>query len=71
MQTLRHLNAADAFAAFPQVRGHILEATVGTGWAILNQGPSAFGVVVEGEYIGCCPTRALAERVIGRAMVQA
>lgn len=58
------LNAADAFARFPKVRGHINRAVVGPDWAILEQGPGAFGVVISDDYVACCPTRAHAERVV-------
>lgn len=56
MNPLR-INAAQARAMFPQVRGEMRGAELRGGFAILDMGPKAFGVMVAGEMVACCPNR--------------
>jgi hypothetical protein len=65
--TITKLNAADARAMFPTVVGQIAGAELHSGFAILDMGPHAFGVMCRGEFVGCCPTYGHAKRAGERA----
>jgi len=54
MKTIQ-LNAADARKLFPRVVGTINGAHLHSGYAVLDMGPGAYGVMVRGEFVGCCP----------------
>lgn len=51
------INAAQAAAMFPKVIGAIAGAELHGGFAVLNMGPKAFGVMVAGEMVACCPNK--------------
>lgn len=51
------INAAQAAAMFPRVVGQIAGAELHGGFAVLEMGPKAFGVMVGGEMVACCPNK--------------
>jgi len=51
------INATQARDLFPKVIGDIRSATLASGYAVLDMGPSAYGVMVAGRMVACCPTR--------------
>ena len=57
-----YLTATEARAMFPSVVGTINGATLYSGFAILDMGPRAYGVMVGGEFRACCPTKTHARR---------
>lgn len=57
-----NLDAAAARAMFPDVVGTILGAELHSGFAILDMGRRAFGVMVGGKFVACCPTYRHAKR---------
>ena len=61
------INAAQARAMFPKVVGEIAGAELRGGFAILDMGPKAFGVMVAGEMVACCPNRRAAIKAGERA----
>lgn len=51
------INATEARNLFPKVVGEIRSATLASGYAILDMGTEAYGVMVAGEMVACCQTR--------------
>jgi len=49
------IDAAQARALYPQVKGEIRGADLWSGFAILDMGPGAYGVMVAGKFVACCP----------------
>lgn len=56
------IDAKQAAAMFPQVRGTIRSADLWSGFAILDMGPDAYGVVVRGKFVACTPSYTTAKR---------
>lgn len=61
------IDAQTAAQMYPFVRGEIRGADLWSGFAVLDMGPNAFGVVVLGEFIACTPTYIAALRAGERA----
>jgi hypothetical protein len=65
------LDAAQARAAFPWIVGqsHIVSAErYGGHCAIVNMGRGAHAVIVNGNWLGCCPTRAYALKRVAQEL---
>jgi hypothetical protein len=52
---MTHIDAAAAKAMFPKIVGPILGADLWSGFAILDMGPGAHGVMIAGKFEACCP----------------
>jgi hypothetical protein len=53
--TMTHIDAAAAKAMFPKVIGPIFGADLWSGFAILDMGTGAYGVMVGGKFVACSP----------------
>lgn len=53
--TMTHIDATAARAMFPKVVGPINGADLWSGFAILDMGTGAHGVMVAGKFMACCP----------------
>lgn len=52
---MTQIDAAAARTMFPKVVGPILGADLWSGFAILDMGVGAYGVMVAGKFVACCP----------------
>ena len=57
---MEHIDATAARKLYPNVKGEIFGAVLCSGFAVLDMGIGAYGVMVAGEMVGCCPTFDLA-----------
>lgn len=55
MSKMTHIDAAAARAMYPTVKGPINGADLWSGFAILDMGPGAHGVIIAGKFEACCP----------------
>lgn len=56
------IDGQTATRLYPFVRGDIRGADLWSGFAVLDMGPAAFGVVVRGQFIACSPNYSAAKR---------
>lgn len=52
---MEHIDATAARELYPNVKGPIFGADLWSGFAILDMGKGAYGVMVAGEFVACCP----------------
>jgi hypothetical protein len=52
---MQHIDAEAARALYPQVKGPIFGADLWSGFAILDMGVGAHGVMIAGKWSACCP----------------
>lgn len=62
MSKITHVGPEIARGMFTNVVGTIERAELHSGFAILFMGANAFGVMVRGQMVGCCPTYSHAKR---------
>lgn len=55
MSTMTKIDANQARQMFPKVVGPIFGADLWSGFAILDMGQGAHGVMVAGKFVACCP----------------
>lgn len=67
---MEHIDATAARKLYPNVKGEIFGAVLFSGFAILDMGTGAYGAMVAGEMVGCCPTFDMA-RAAGDLAAQA
>lgn len=56
------IDAQHATQMFPFVRGEIRGADLWSGFAVLDMGPKAYGVVVAGQFLACSEKYSSAKR---------
>lgn len=52
---MQHVDAIEARTLYPHVVGPIFGADLWSGFAILDMGTGAHGVMVAGKFAACCP----------------
>jgi len=53
---MEYIDATAAKELYPNVKGDIFGAVLFSGFAVLDMGVGAMGVMVAGKFVACCPT---------------